>query len=210
MSQETSKTAVIAAIAAELRGVRIDDQPSWFKTQLGVAIGDKGRKSALRLRKQLSPLDAKKGRKSSDTPKEGVSDGWIWDTVGADLQGLDLERALVVFEPMKEPHALVDHLRRTTGVTEVLETYDDGQGSRVVARVVYWGAQSRARIDARLREAGTAFEWWGIRREVPNRPFEIAPAAKTWADLARQMADVEGHAVGGWSPPNIGNVGRAV
>lgn len=210
MSQETSKTAVIATIAAELRGVRIDDQPSWFETELGVAIGEKGRKSALRLRKQLSPLDARKGRKSSDAPEAPVSDGWIWDTVGADLHSLDLERALVVFEPLKEPHALVDHLRMTTGVTEVLETYDDGQGSRVVAHVIYWGAQSRARIDARLREAGAAFEWWGIRREVPNRPFEIAPAAKTWADLARQMAEVEGHAIEGWSPPNIVSGGGAV
>jgi hypothetical protein len=195
VSQETSKTAVIATIAAELRGVRIDDQPSWFKTELGIAIGEKGRKGALRLRKQLSPLDAKKGRKSSDTPTEPVSDGWIWDTVGADLHGLDLERALVVFEPRKESRALVEHLRKTTGVTEVLEAYDDGPGSRVVARVIYWGAQSRARIDARLREAGVDFQWWDIRREVPNRPFEIVPAAKTWADLARQMAEVEGYAV---------------
>jgi hypothetical protein len=195
VSQETSRTAIIATIAAELCGVPSDEQPAWFRAHLEVAIGAKGRKRALLRRKQPSPLDARKGRKPSGHGPADVPDGWIWDGVGVDLQQLDLERALVVFEPSVRAEQLVAHLRDTVGVVEVLEMYGDQNATRVVARVVYWGAQRRAQIDHRLREAGVGFEWWAIRRESPNQPFEELPAAKTWAELAHQMAEIEGYTV---------------
>jgi hypothetical protein len=195
MSQATSKTAIIATIAAELRGVPADAQPSWFRSELDVEIGEKGRKIALRQRKQLSRLDEKKGRKSDDASTTHESDEWIWDTIGVDLHKLDLERAFVVFEPLKETEALVRHLRATIGVAEILETYGDGTDRRVLARVVFWGAQRRAQIDDQMRRAGVRFEWWDIRRESPSQPFEEAPAAKTWAALARQIGVLEGHTI---------------
>jgi hypothetical protein len=195
MSQATSKTAIIATIAAELRGVPADAQPSWFRSELDVEIGEKGRKTALRQRKQLSVLDEKKGRKSNDDSTPYKSDEWIWDTVGVDLHKLDLERAFVVFEPLKRTEALVQHLRETIGVTEILETYGSEAGRRVLARVIFWGAQRRAQIDDQLREAGVHFAWWDIRRESPSQPFEEAPAAKTWAALAHQIAVLEGHTI---------------
>jgi hypothetical protein len=195
MNQATSKTAVIATIAADLRGVPGDQQSGWFRRQLGIDIGERGRKGALRLRKELSPFDEKKGRKSDDVATERQSDEWIWDAVGINLQKLDLERALVVFEPLATTESLVDHLRGTVGVTEIAETYGEGIERRVVARVIYWGAQRRLAIDNRLREAGVAFEWWAVRRELPSGPYEELPAAKTWAALAHQVARMEGHAI---------------
>ena len=194
MSQETSKTAVVATIAAELRGVPGDDQPAWFRTELGVDIGAKGRKNALRRRKQLSPFDNKKGPKSTGTKIAVEPDGWIWDTVGVDLHSLDLERALVVFEPTTQADRLIERLRQTIGVVEILESYGNASQRRVIARVIYAGAQRRAQLDDNLSGSGISFDWWSIRREVPTRPFESAPAAATWAALARQIAQAEGHA----------------
>ncbi len=171
----------------------IHEQPSWFRAELGVNIGEKGRKRALLRRKQLSPLDTRKGRKSTNVSPL-PPDGWIWDTVAVDLHELDLERALVVFERSRDSDALVGHLRQTLGVVEVVEMYGNGRDRRVVARVIYTGARRRSEIDEKLREAGVGFEWWSIRREAPNRPFESSPAAETWAALARQLAEIEGHA----------------
>jgi hypothetical protein len=195
MSQATSKTAIISTIAADLVGVPGDKQSAWFRARFGVDIGAKGRKDALRLRKHLSPLDEKKGRRSNETKGERESDEWIWDSLGINLQKLDLERALVVFEPAMAAERLITHLRETIGVTEILELYCAGAERRVIARVLYAGAQRRMQIDDHLRKSGVAFEWWDIRREFPSQPYEDMPAARTWAALAHQVATTEGHAI---------------
>ncbi len=200
MSQERSKTAVIATIAAEMRGVPGAEQPRWFETELGVAIGGKGRKGALHRRKALSPLDSKKGRKGSDPPSTHAPDGWIWDAVGVNVRKLDLEQVLAVFAPLAETDQLVGHLQTTLGVVEIIETYGDGLTKRVIARVIYSGPQRRAEINDRLRAAEVGFEWWSVRRVLPDRPFEEFPAGATWAALARQIAEVEGHAIDATPP----------
>jgi hypothetical protein len=192
VSQEGSRTAIVATIAAELVGIPGDDQPEWFRSRLGIAIGAKGRKMALHRRKQLSPHDAKKGRRAPSVVPAG-SEGWVWDAMAVDLHELDLERALVVFDAVPEPKLLVEQLRQLLGVTEVIETYGDGHLRRVVARVLYLGARRRAQLDAALRATQVPFEWLEIHREVPSRPFAPTPAAATWGGLARQIAEMEGH-----------------
>jgi hypothetical protein len=114
---------------------------------------------------------------------------------------LDLSHALAVFERVTESGALVEGLRRTIEVLGVLEMYGERDRTPVVAWMAYFGAQRHAQIDDHLKAFGVPFEWWTVRRESPRRPFEKMPAAATGAALARQLAELEGHAVenpAGW------------
>jgi hypothetical protein len=212
VARADSKTAIVATIAAELAGVPVDEQSSWFATCLGVDIGHGPRRDASRLRKALSGWDQKRGRKSEPPAGPSTGSGWFWDTVAVDIAKLDIQQALLISEPLDDPGPVVEQLEATVGVAEIFEMYPGGRrgfgdayGATVIARMLWLGAQRRSEIDSRLRELGVTFEWLEVRSKLPRAPFAPRPAALTWGRLARQFAELEGYAVAGWTQPTPGD-----
>jgi hypothetical protein len=193
VNQADSRTAIAAVVAAELRGVRGEDQAKWFQEQLQIGVGQRGRKDALKRRKARSPWDQARGRKvEGSVTDEGPSpEDWLWDSVDVDPFRLDIQQALILVPGVAEPEPVLSHLRTTIGVLRVYETYAGIGGALIVAHLLYSGSQRRGQLDARLRELQTPFEWLDLRSLTPSRPFE-GPAAATWEALARQLAEVEG------------------
>jgi hypothetical protein len=183
--QATSRTAILAHVAAVYGGPRkVEDQPAWFR-QNGLDIGARGLKDALKLRKRQPRDYRKRGRRSSGpavAEPDLADDRWLEEALQIEAAALNLDEALVWISPEVAADAL-PALRDLDGAVTITETY--GQG--VLVRLVFDGRRRREALWRHIHELDPAVRWADVRRD------DGKPAAKTWLRLARAAAQEEGH-----------------
>lgn len=180
VNKDVSRTALYAYIAARLHGVRTADQDQFFRTQLGVLVGQKSAaRAATRVRGSSRSGEgrgrpAKRGRR-----RKHVLRDWLL----VDENELGLELALVRFPGSgRRQKELVEALGKLVGVRQIIETERSGD---VLAIVMFSGLDVRRDLRARLEELSDRLFWDNVLSESHQ------PALATWRALATKAAVAE-------------------